>query len=312
MKPAYALFLLLLAPFAVPAADPAPVSAYASLPEVTSPRLSPNGDRLLVLRAIGDTQHAFVVNLSDGESNPVLAADPSRFFINYCTWANNDRLVCSIRMYGEIRSGRTGYYYNDRRTTFTRMIAVDADGGNRLQLIEEPMNEVNQRKWNATDQDNVISWLNDEPDWILVQLNRDDRLRPSVYRLNVYNNTLDRVRRYHDSIFRWYADRKGNLVFATGFAGITPVAYSVAGNRAKSMDISHFQGVSEPRILGASRDGKRTYVASYYGGNYYRIHEVDSATAQVVGTLFEDEEYDIFGGSLLLHPETYEPILLEY
>jgi dipeptidyl aminopeptidase/acylaminoacyl peptidase len=39
---------------------------------------------------------------------------------------------------------------------------------------------------------------------------------------------------------------------------------------------------------------------------------VEIATGQVVSTLFEDESYDIFGGRLLLHPLSYEPILVDY
>ena len=49
----------------------------------------------VLLRTLGDTQHAFVTDLGTGKTNPVLGADPTRFFINYCGWGNDERILCS-------------------------------------------------------------------------------------------------------------------------------------------------------------------------------------------------------------------------
>jgi dipeptidyl aminopeptidase/acylaminoacyl peptidase len=295
------------------AAEPPPVLAYASLPAFAEPRLSPDGHRMAVLRPLHDVQHAFVMDLTSGHATPLLAADPSQHFINHCDWANADRLVCSIRIYGEIQTGQNYTRYRDNRTTFTRMIAVDADGGSRMRLIPPPVNrEAGEQKWNPVDQDDVISWMRQDPEHILVQLNRDDRVRPSVYRLNIYTNELKRVRQSHDTIYRWYADPQGNLRFAVGYRNFEPVAFSVSGNRAVPVDVSHFADVYQPSVIGATSDGKRAYAGSYYGGNRYRIHEVDVKSGQVVRALFADPDYDIFGGRLLLDERTNEPLLLEY
>ena len=129
---------LTLCPMPVRAELPPPVAAYASLPSVARPAISPDGRRIVMLRTVGDTQHAFVTDLDSGSTNPVLGADPSRFLINYCGWGNDERVICSIRSYGEVRSGRAYYRYRDGRTTFTRLIAVDAAGGNQITWSRSP------------------------------------------------------------------------------------------------------------------------------------------------------------------------------
>jgi len=295
------------------AAERTPVSAFASLPGMSQPALSPDGNRVVMLRTVGDTQHAFVTDLSTGKTNPVLGADPTRFFINYCRWGNNERLICSIRSYGELKSGRSTYYYREGRTTFTRLIAVNVDGSNQITLVPEPVNrELGDLKWNAVDQDNVVSWLQHDPEHILIALNRDDRLRPSVYQLNIYSNKLKRVRKYHDAIFRWYADAHGNLRFATGYENNSPAAFSVSDQRIKRLDLTHYRDLEEPRVLALSSDGSELYVGTYYGGEYFRYLRTDPQTGEILGTLLEDPQHDLFGGGLMLHQRTREPVLIHY
>ncbi len=309
---------LAVAVWALLLADPAwselpPVEAFASLPAMTQPALSPDGRHLVTLRTIGDTQHAFVTDVSTARTNPVLAADPARFFINYCRWANNERLLCSIRSYGELKSGRNNYFYREGRTTFTRLIAVNADGSEQLALVPEPVNrELGDLKWNAIDQDNLISWLPEEPDHVLIALNRDDRLRPSVYRLNIYSNKLTRVRKYHDSVFSWYADVSGTLRFAIGYENDRPAAFSISGQRLKRLDVSRYTELEQPRVLTLSPDGSELIVGTYYGGDRYRYLRADPLTGELAGTVFEDPQHDLFGGGLMLNGRTREPIVIQY
>ncbi len=62
------------------AADWPPVEAFASLPVMSQPRLSPDGSRLVMLRTVGHTQHAFVTDIDSGKSNPVLGGHRIQFF----------------------------------------------------------------------------------------------------------------------------------------------------------------------------------------------------------------------------------------
>ena len=61
-------------------------------------------------------------------------------------------------------------------------MAVDVDGGNVLQLVKSGVTELGRRlEWNPVRQDQIISWLENDADHVLIQL--DHRLYTSVYRL---------------------------------------------------------------------------------------------------------------------------------
>jgi hypothetical protein len=56
-----------------------------------------------MLRAIGETYHAVLADFAAGDMRPLMAADPQEFLFNWCRWANDERVVCSIRSYGTRR-----------------------------------------------------------------------------------------------------------------------------------------------------------------------------------------------------------------
>ena len=300
-------------------AEPVPAADFAKLPEVAAIDLSEDGQRLLILKSIGETHHPVVLDISTGKSNIVMAADPEDFLFNWCRWANSDRIICSIRRYDTIRPGQIdarGYrYYKDARTTFTRMLAVDADGGNLLQLIDTPVNRAGGSvKWNPVDQDDIRSWLPGDPDHVIVQLARDDRTRPSIYRLNINTNRLSRIRRHHDSVYSWLVDRGGNPRFASGFRNDKPVAFGVVNGSLREIDLSRLEeanGLLLPDVLGLSGDGSKVYFASYRDGERRAIYQADSATGENIELVFADPAFDVFG-AILVHPDTGNPMLLQY
>ena len=100
----------------------------------------------------------------------------------------------------------------------TRLLAVDIDGKNVMQLIKPKVTQQGgDLVWNPRIQDNVISWLDNDPDHILVQLAIEDRLFPSVYKLNIRTNRQQKVKSYKAGIFQWFADENGELRNGAGF-----------------------------------------------------------------------------------------------
>lgn len=296
--------------------QPPAVSTFASLPEIRQPTLSRNGSKLLFLQPFGETYHASVLDLESRTRSVVLAADADEFLINWCRWANATRVVCSLRFYGEIRAGQIGTgvrRYRDGRTTFTRLFAVDIDGENQLQLIDPPTNrERGDLEWNAVDQDNVISWLTEDDKHILVQLNREDRERPSVYRLNIYNNRLKKLRRFHETVYAWYADNAGVVRFATGYRDTEPAAFRIdSKKRLIEIDLSPIASAIVPGIYGLSGDGKRVYFASYHDGGVRKLYEADAATGEILSPIVETDGYDFYG-SIVSHPEQGHKLFAQY
>ncbi len=294
-----------------------PVEVFAKLPAISQVSLSPDGSKAVVLKALFDTYHAVVLDLKTGESKLVMAADPHNFLFNWCRFANDTRVVCSIRSYVQRRAGQISArarWYRDGRTTMTKLLAVDIDGGNVLQLIPEAITNAREDiEWNAITQDHVVSWMKDEPEHILMQISREDRTRPSVYRVNIYNNRMKRIRRFSASVLRWYADDQGELRFAVGRLKSSGegIAFNIKNNRLKQIDASHLgMAIREPTPLAVAADGQSLWVRANNGANTLGIHRINLADATVVETLLNHRQYDMDG--LLLHPQTKAPLLAEY
>ncbi|MCZ6616899.1 MAG: prolyl oligopeptidase family serine peptidase [Gammaproteobacteria bacterium] len=301
----------------VAVAEPPPAASFGKLPPMMSVNLSPDGTRAVVLRALNDSYHVTLLDFKTRKSSMLMAAKPDEFLFNWCRWANNARIVCSFRSYIVMRAGQTGVArrsYRDGRTVMTRLLAVNADGSNVLQLVPPAQSRSGRDLvWNSPDQSTVISWLQDEPDHILMQIAREDRLFPSIYKININNNKMQRVRRQHGSVVRWYADRRGKLRFATGRRNnLKPVVFAIdEKGRMREMDMSYLAGINVPEPLGLSLDGKHSYVAANNGADTMGIFRINVATGEVVDTLYTNTRFDA-GRRLIRHPRTGEPVVLEY
>ncbi len=304
-----------LFPAAALKAEPPPAELYASLPPIRSVSLSPDGTKAVMLTAINETYHVTVTDLDTRKSRLLMAAKPDEFLFNACQWANNRRIICSIRSYIVLRAGQIGLgtrSYRDGRTVMTRLLAVNADGSDVLQLVPPGVTKFDDLVWNSPVQDTVISRLREEPDHILMQIAREDRIHPSVYKLNINTNKLKRVRRHRETVIRWYADSDGQIRFATGYRNRRePVAFAMEKGRLTRIEIQHLVGVNPPTPLGFTADGKGVYISTNNGKDTRGIYEVNLADGKVVRELYSDPDFDIYGG-LWLHRSTREPVVLEY
>lgn len=299
------LLALVVGPLALSAlGQPPPVGAYAELPPIQQVDLSSDGTRAVMLRAVGDTYQVVVADLDAGTMQLLMAADPEQFLFNWCRWANDERIVCSIRSYETLRAEQLGGYrfrrYLDGRTVFTRLLAVNADGSNQLQLVPRAITRAGEElKWNPPDQDTVVSWLDDDPRHILLQLRRERRDAPTLYRLDIYNNRMSRVRRAHPSVQRWYADRGGNLRLGVGYRDGEPVAFAVRDGDLVERDLSVLGGVAPPRLAGLVPGGSDVYVFANNGRDTRGLYRVDLRSGDVVETLLADPDFDVDGRLLL-------------
>lgn len=283
----------------IPAATKKPLESFAELPPFESISLSPDGSQAITLRAYQGVYHAVLLDFSTGKSKLLMAADPENFLFNWCRFANPTRIVCSIRSYIVLTAGTIGLgsrRYYDGRTIATRLLAIDTDGSNQLQLIPEAKSRVGGHlEWNPTNQDDVISWLSGDARHIMVQVAREDRVSPSVYKLNIYNNKLERKRKFSASISRWYADDSGRLRFAGGRLSTNErVAYTFINGKRKKLNIEHLTGLDQPRLVTLAPDDKSAYIiANHNGADTQGLHRMELATGKVVETLLQDPNFDV-------------------
>jgi len=126
--------LLAIAP-ASNAAAPDPLAvAFGTMPGLWDVRISPNGTKVSFLQMHPeDLSILRIYDLTTGEANLALASTRDGFNLQWCDWANDERLLCSF----------FGISKAEGRFFVTRLVAVNADGSGLKQFTKTP--EVDER-----------------------------------------------------------------------------------------------------------------------------------------------------------------------
>jgi dipeptidyl aminopeptidase/acylaminoacyl peptidase len=191
--------------FAAPVvAAPPPIDAFARMPAMRSVTLSPDGSRIAYIAGSEDGSIVVAATLDTGDIRGLMKSDPGKFDLSWCNWANDKRLLCGLS--GMATDGGRVY-------PVSRLVAVNADGSDMNVLIQ------NSDAGAAQFQDRVLDWTPDEPDTVLIELDDDANLFPSVFELNIYTGRRLLRLREHEPIRSFTTDAKGNIRLGMGFSG---------------------------------------------------------------------------------------------
>lgn len=72
-------------------AQPPPASAFAALPAMQSPAISPDGTRIAFIARTADGTFVYAAQLANNQADAIVGVDPSN--ARAVTWANNDTLI---------------------------------------------------------------------------------------------------------------------------------------------------------------------------------------------------------------------------
>lgn len=266
-----------------------PFANFSQLPSVSDVNLSPSGEQIAVIENYLEPEISILTtyNLNTGNKKFLVKSDNEEVKINWFTWANEKTLIVSVRYASKVRT----VSFSE-----TRLLAVDVDGEEA-----EQRNLIKPRRTDGNHvsqfQDNVISFLPNDPDHILVAVDLDTVNMPSVYKLNINNRKLSRLERGKMDVRDWMADRQGNvrigeaLDYKTGEASIR---YTNAGDDTWLQMFEH-NALEEPGItpLGFANDPNILYYRAYKG-DLLALYKID-LRAQKSTLVFEDPNYDVDG-----------------
>jgi len=158
-------------------AEQIPLANFFKQAEFGDVAISPSGQYLAVSTPGEDRRNLAIIDISEGGGMRVTAAfnmrggeSPVGLF-----WVNDTRLLfqSEITVGSLERPQRTG-----------RVYAINADGTNRRQLFGTQVGSYVGRRMS------VLSYLPEEPDWILIQHWASDRAQPIAQRMSVDDGRL--------------------------------------------------------------------------------------------------------------------------
>lgn len=181
---------------AIDPATPVPIAAFAELPLIESPSLSPDGTRLLAKGAVNGRQALLLTSLFDAKQHHGIGA-PEDTDINWWRWVNDDWILVGL-------GAQQDYFGHD--IYVTRVLAISTDAKTTRKL-----------DWNHSGirADDVLWVAHDGTPRILLSkqtgLGTEADFYPSVFEFDVSTGKSRRVAEGRPNVHSWYADGEGQV-----------------------------------------------------------------------------------------------------
>ncbi len=178
-----------------------PLEKFAKLPSYENPQLSPDGKRVAVVLLYEDKQYIAVEKLltpDDDKKEPLYILPTWDYRVSWFRWKNNERIIVSIRSEDSLG----GVLINTSRLFSYGLKSGEAP-------IQFKM-EADVNGW-YRQHANVVNWLVNDPDHILVALDDSNWARPNIDKVNVYTGEKKSYIRNNLGFYSWLADNDGNV-----------------------------------------------------------------------------------------------------
>ena len=247
-----------------------PLKDFFRNPEMSSFSLSPDGKHISYMKPWEEGNRMMNVYVRPIDSNDeVRITDASKRSLYGYFWINDNRIA-----YVQDKGGDENIH----------IYAVDIDGKNNIDLT--PFENIQAR---------ITDDLEDDPNFMLVALNKRNPQIHDVYRLNVNNGDMDMIAENPGNISGWGTDHDGKLRIATTSDGVnTSLLYREnEDDDFKSILTTNFKESVSPLFF--TFDNKELYVSSNRGRDKSAIFKFDLETAKEGELIFEHDEVDVYG-----------------
>jgi dipeptidyl aminopeptidase/acylaminoacyl peptidase len=260
------LFLALCAPTrADQVPSVIPLTDFFRNPQGVSFALSPDGKSLASLRPWNDRLNVFIEAASGGESTRLTnVTDRDLAGVD---WKGDD-----ILLYTRDEAGDENFHVH----------AVDRDGKNDRDLTPFPGVRAD-----------IVDTLDDDPDHILVQLNRRDKEVFDAFRLDVQTGELKLVAQNPGNVATWITDWSGQIRAATTTDGVnTSLLYRKTEDAPwKTVLTTNFRETFSPEIF--TFDNQNLIGISNLNRDKAAVVELDPETGKELKVIFETPLADV-------------------
>lgn len=280
--------------------------AFGALPEVSDIEISPDGTRLALLQNYQGKKIIVTRSLSDpGQAVNGIPSEEGEY--NWVKWTSNNKILASIRFSSKRDSGSRGL----TDTTETRLIYMDWDGKNMqnpIMLMEGRMGvgPVSQGGNIPQFQDDVVDFLDDEPEHILIQLDLEQTLSKAVYKLNLRTKDRHRILRGRSIIQDWKVDSNHVVRFGEGRSrsqankSVRHVAYYRKEDGDGWDTLFEYDELTEDKpfnFVGFEDNPEIIFISKWnnQGNLDYFKYNVDSK--EIIGELSDTETNEVTGGT---------------
>jgi len=173
--------------------------AFGQLPSFDQIELSPDGKRVASIQNFRGQLVLVTQSFGVSDSKELFISHFDKFDINWFRWINNSRLVISL---GVDRSEM------GTRVRLTRVLAMNWDKSDPKQLLRNNLG--------SQFHDDVVSYLPDDPDHILMAVDKKRDHHSDVFKVNIYSGKMKRHVKSRAMVRHWMADGNGVVRYGLG------------------------------------------------------------------------------------------------
>ncbi|MCS6239761.1 alpha/beta hydrolase family protein [Shewanella baltica] len=289
------LFLWLCNHAVADTAPQLPVEAFASIPDVSSVQLSPNGKKLAsVVRVDQAKLKGTVVSIQDietGEKSIPLHTDNQKFVILSLQWANDNILLIKAKFPGS-RYGTP--------TLETRLVKYNLTMKKTTSVLDPRV--FNKFNWIPQNQAQIIDIMQDDPESILLSIDGlgDKVGQYSILKVNLEQEIYKPIQIAKKNIIGWITDRQHRARISIYNDDTEYRIYEQAEQKRDSRLLWTFKAFSEDSVwpLGFDADPNILYVRAYHQG-FEAIFKVNLTDPKLTKELvYANEDTDVEGNLL--------------
>ncbi|NNE58035.1 MAG: S9 family peptidase [Hellea sp.] len=287
-----------------------PAGAFGQLPMAYDAAISPDGKKLAAYLNM-DGSYGLGIYYLDGSGQAPFAIGMSEGLKpQWVKWANNNIVLASFWESHKYRGTpiATGHIYSFNLAEKKGEILISPDNakstGTRLG------NESFFRQFN----NDVIDFLPNDPEHILMSFSDENVFAPDVQRVNVSNGNYRRLRRGSTTIQEWYTDLRGEVRIGQGREDKTNSDWTL---RIRDVDDDQWRSHKDypgldpdESIYGFTSDPNELIVGRYNGKDTRGLYVYNLGQKSITRTLFHNDDYDV--GSLIYSNDGSEIVGASY
>ena len=244
-----------------------PMEDFFRNPEKASFNISPNGKHIAYMKPWKTRMNVFVMDMNTKKETRLTSFEER-----------------GVYGYAWLTDKRIGYIKDDGGNENMHFYAIDIDASNEIDLT--PFENVQAR---------IIDDLENDPNYIIIGLNKRNPQIHDPYRINVNNGKMEMIAENPGNISGWMTDHDGKLRIAITSDGVnTSILHRASeSDKFKSILTTDFKVSVSPLFF--TFDNKNLYVASNRGRDKSGIFKFDVNNAEEGEKIFEHDEVDVSG-----------------
>jgi dipeptidyl aminopeptidase/acylaminoacyl peptidase len=262
-----------------------PYTAFGQLPIVEQPNVSPNGEYIAL---IVNSEQGPIVNVApfgSREMTPIIRLKYGEDRIEWIHWANEERLL--------IASSKSMLINGDRLRS-SRLYSVNRDGKGLKELKRKTLTDSPWWSYVYSTSD-VVSYLPDDPEHILLQLYDDLDEGFAVFKVNIYKNKFKKLFPNVYEVRAWEANSEGDVVFGVGTDENVRTIWYRPDNDSKWAKLHSYVIGEDETFDPAFVDGDKLLVFSDHEIGRQGLWRYDIPSGDFEELVFVPEDHDIGG-----------------